>query len=321
MSDVLRIARGKLPKYIDFKGDGDTFKMTMDKSCTTGNMQKNNSAFEAWALYAKTENYSHVLLSECDSTVAMDESEKRHYNRFLYRVSRFEKAFDWFNVTDDLKMKVERFENEVVSRKDLFVNAPFSEGEEPDSKSLEAVVERALAKDENRERMNEILGSGIGQFSYQLPVGLFGEKKAAEKVNPSEKAIFPSDKAAIDIWGLDGKTFHLVELKVGSNYGLGVLSELFFYAYFMYDMYCCKHLERADPDDFKQYKKGGEFLREYKQLKDAKINSVVAYILTEQKHPKLQAAFDILHKNKFQGIEFKKAICRPSLSTEFGASK
>jgi hypothetical protein len=276
----------------------------MSVACTTANMQDNAAAFEAWALYARVAGYKHVVLSESDFTEELRGIKNLHYNRFLYRVACFDKGFDWFAVSDRLNKKIETFENTELKR-DLFVNVPVSLPKEPNLKSREAVMEKRLAHEINREYLNSVLETNINMFYRQLPVGLFGERVI------TGKAIFPSDKAAIDIWGLEGDKFHLIELKVGKNRDLGVLSEVFFYACFINDMYCSRHLERKDPVDLQKYKFDGDYTRGYSQLSKANVSSVAVYILTERKHPRLDDTFAELQKCKLSGIEFASVKCRP----------
>jgi|GEM_PF-1053150 len=308
MSAITKIKRSDLPRDIDFTESGNTLYMTMNQDCASENMQDNNAAFEAWALVAKAAGYCEVVLSESESTEELQGIKKSHYSRFLYRVSCFVKGFEWFSVSDELEEKIDEFVNTELSRDDLFVNAPLSKPTVPDDKSHEAVMENLLVQDNNRDYLNNILGTSIETFYQQLPVGLFG----GSVVKGNE--IFPRGKAAIDIWGLDGSTFHLIELKVKNNQNLGVLSEVFFYACFVSDMYCNRHLETKDSDDLQKCKTGGEDHRGYTQLINAKVDSVVAYILTEKKHPRLDGAFSELKECKLNGIKFEDAICRPLFS-------
>ena len=305
MSNFTRIKQSELPRNaekIAFNEIGDTFYIMMGKDGVTANMQDNNAAFEAWSLVAKAAGYKQVVLSEIDFISDLEKIKKLHYNRFLYRVSCFNRGFDWFSISDELNKRIEDFEKSQLTR-ELLINAPLSQPTEPNEKSHEAVMESLLVHDANCGYLNDILGTMIEKFYQQLPVGLFGERVI------TDNAIFPSDKAAIDIWGLEDSAFHLIELKVRQNQDLGVLSEVFFYACFINDMCCVRRLERKDPADLHKYKREGNYFRGYPQLVDARIDSVVAYILTEKKHPKLDGAFVELQKHKLEGIKFAKAIC------------
>ena len=304
MSNLTRIALSSLPRDIEFSENGDTLLMKMDQACTTANMQENSAAFEAWALYGRTAGYKSVILSESIWTREISNAEKLHYHRFLYRVSCFIRGFEWFTVSDELRMKADEFENTELSRDDLYVNAPIIEAAS-ETESPEAKMERLLVSDEYREFLNKTFGIEVEKYYNQLPVGLFGGRVV------SKAAIFPRSHAAIDIWGLSGRTFHLIELKVKKNQNLGVLSEVFFYACYIYDMYCQKHLERKDPADLRKYKRQGAFLRGYPELINANIDSVVAHILTEQKHPRLDAALAELRQYKHDDIRFANAVGHP----------
>jgi hypothetical protein len=302
MQNFVKIERHDLPRKVEFWQDGDTLKMIMSHSCTTANMQDNNAAFEAWALVLKSEGYGRIVLSESESPESPTLTMKQHYNRFLFRALCFEKAFEWFALSEPLKKKIDRLIKKILSNNNLFVNAPLCLPQENSERS-EATVERLLIRNENREYLNRKLCIQVGRYYQQLPVGLFINRVI------TEGAVFPSDQSAIDIWGLSESSLHFIELKVGNNKDLGVLSQVFFYACFISEMYCRRRLEKKDPVDLHKYKKDGSFPRGYKELVNAKIESVVAHILTERKHPKLDAAFSELQRCKLNGIRFANAEC------------
>jgi len=284
----------RLPSAIVFSEsmDGGTFKMCMDLGCATANMQEDKAAFEAWALCARAAGYVRVELSGNGLPQASEISKPKrlHYNRFLYRALRFAEGFAWFALSPDLEQKAKEFESKELLENNLFVSAPECEaslvGNTPEAKK-----ERELIRPRPLDALSNIDVSP--KYHSQLPVGLF------YKEVKNEAAIFPGDKAAIDIWGLSGNTFHLVELKVGKASKLGVLSETFFYACFVRDMYCRFHLERkASADQIEKNYRG------YGELVKANINSVVAHILTEHKRQQLIAAFAVLQECKLDGIRF-----------------
>ena len=301
MSNLTKI-KGRLPSGIAFSEKGDTCIIGMNQAGTTGNMQNNNAAFEAWALVAKAAGYTSVKLSEneCIKEMDMTKSQKLHYYRFLYRVSRFQTGFDdWFTTSSELQKKSTNFENKVLSRDDLFINVPEQDAKS-DSESPEARMERRLVQD--CKSLNSKLNLDIREYYQQLPVGLFGKSVT------NKRAIFPQRCAAIDIWGIDGRIFHLIELKVKKNQNLGILSEVFFYACFIHDMYCQRHLERKDSAYSQKYKKQGGFLRGYHDLIEANIRSVVTHILIEQEHPRLCQALAELNGCKLDGIRFDENV-------------
>jgi hypothetical protein len=69
-------------------------------------------------------------------------------------------------------------------------------------------------------------------------------------------------------------------------------------------MFCRLHLERKVPADHPAV---ANDLRGFKELANANISSVAAYILTEGKHPQLDAAFAELQKCALDGMRFEDA--------------
>jgi len=291
MAKLSKISKSKLTKGISFSENRETFLMNMCKKSTTSNMQEDRAAFEAWALYAISAGYKKVILSEQDFSGKLSAAEILHYNRFLYRVLQFTKGFEWFSVSDNLNKKISTFENTFLLKKDLMVNIP-SKRAKSDTDNPEAKIERLLISKEKLTFMNNMLALNIEKYYNQLPVGLFSEKVARET------QIFPGRKAAIDIWGIDGNLFHLIELKVKENKSLGVLSEIFFYANFINDMFCKRRLERVKTTR----------IRGFNKLIEANIKYVIVYILTEDIHPELNKLFTILQQCKTEKILFKNVV-------------
>jgi hypothetical protein len=272
-----------VPKEIGFSEKGDTLILEMNDTGISSNMQENPAAFEAWALLAKAKGYAKVEL-----TANCNKSDPA-YNRFLYRVLRFDDGFEWFTVADDLKSKVAEFKTGILESGSLFANVP--EGEASDNPSTsESGAEKYFA--ENTEETNKLLDINADAFYRQLPVGLF--QNSVSKGNE----VFPRGAAAIDLWGIEGNILHVIELKVGDNIKLGVLSELFFYVCYMHDVYC---------RGLKVDKKESAF-RGYPKLTGADIELIKGHILTEKKHPHLDAAFEELKKYRNQKIQFENAV-------------
>ena len=299
-SNSLKKVPSGLPRgQMRFDENGDTAFIEMNRTCTTANMQTNNAAFEAWALLLKSEGYRNVILTDNDA--GKDSSNASlHYNRFLYRIMRFQEAFDWFTISPKLEKKVIAFRHEKIMRADLCVGTPTS-SVKPDSEVLEPKVERILIRDNKRAFVNGLLKVNVDRYFNQLPTSLFIGNDATDKTK-----IFPSDGARIDLWGLEGSIINIIELKVSTNNDLGVISELFFYASFMQEMYCQRHLERKDPPNLRTYDTYKEE-RGYFKLRDANIESVKAHFLLEKKHRYFDVAFNELQKGDFDGVQFKYA--------------
>ena len=293
----------RLPKYIGTNESADslTLYLEIDRNYAMKNMQEDNAAFEAWALLGKSKGYAKVELFEKDNEVQPTKVQTLHYNRFLYRALCFEEGFNWFSLSPQLKQKTLGLK-EKISNSDLFVGTPTSPSK-TDSDMLEAKIERLLIRDNMRGFMNEsLLKADVDKYFNQLPASLFfDDAKAGHE-------IFSRGGARIDIWGLDGNTIHIIELKVKNNTSLGVLSEIFFYSCFIREMYCQRHLERKDPPNLRKYEKFKEE-RGYYKLINASVDSVSAHILTENKHPHLDAALRELQKCNLDKIRFENVVC------------
>jgi len=296
---LTKMGRVRLPSDIKFSEYGETAFMEMSAAGATANMQEDRAAFEAWALCLNAHGYEKVELS----LIGTVETDNLHYQRFLYRALRFTQGFNWFHLSDTLKSETERFEKEKLSGK-LLINIPVQEA---DSKAYnrESQAERWLVGHPNY--LNEQLGTKIERFFHQLPVGLFQDQIS------SNTRVFPGAAAAIDIWGLDGNTFHVVELKVGGNKSLGVLSELFFYGCFMRDVLCRWNLYTKAANKLNTF-------RGFDRLQKANVNRVVAHILTESLHPQLHSAFAELKHCSLENLKFENYKQDKTLSTNISAT-
>lgn len=215
---------------LSISGDLDRASLHLTADAVAGNVQADRSAFEGWAL---------VLLYWCGvKKLDLDwdrpeiESDKRsqrgHYQRFLYRVRRFDELMgDIFSVRNPQMLD----ESEIRSGSRIFLNVPLSKKIEgayrPDSEAaLEAELESGPAGEVLRRKLD------IVELVSQFPVGLFtGEGKPTKN-----GAIFTGGKSAIDLIGLgrDGN-IHIFELKTGKNFKVGSISELFLYAMIVRD--------------------------------------------------------------------------------------
>ena len=312
-----------IPTQITFKEDGNKLIMTL---CKKGiglagknslNMQENGAAFEGWALiiYSKN-NYSEVVLD-----VKMDEEmdklpepelELGHYNRFLYRAMRFSEYFDWFSLSEKVQGAANRFIEMFYSGNKVLINN-IGKGDAGDNSKLENYIEGLLGGDKTLAK--EI--TGVSPLYRQLPVGLF-----EETVSESTR-IFTGGKSAIDLWGLSGNELHIFELKT-KNPEVGVLSELFFYACYAYDMYCIGSSNFIKPKEpNKEENRGYSIL-----FNDAKVESITAHILADKLHPRISENVDLLMKTmrkckneriKFAApimFEYKKTIVRKNSCEE-----
>jgi len=246
------------------------------------NMQEDGAAFEGWALILKTKTkYKTIILDADEETKSLPEPELKagHYNRFLFRVMCFAECYDWFAVSDKIMYAVERFKSNFYSDGHILVNN-LGEGEAGDNANLENYFEGLLVKPDISKKL-----TGLSQLYRQLPVGLFLKSDSDANDISDTNRIFTGGKSAIDLWGLNNDTLSIYELKV-KNDKVGVLTELFFYACYVHDMYCVSGQSFMTPRKPKETEK---YCRGYNILYNNRNNiaGVKAYILADNLHPSI----------------------------------
>jgi len=249
-------------KWIDFPEDVEisgslnplSISFHLAASVASQNMQVDAAAFESWMLAIK------VIRDDAKFNLSWDRPDspnEKHYQRFLYRVSKFKELFSgWFGLnqkpTDLLKRDL------IVGKEEnYYLNLSGKRSDEP-------VIESGLMLEKKRESDIEKLFvkkpdslkvcTNCISLSRQLPVGLF--RKKSYRAND---AIFPMNKAQIDLWGKgENGRLNIFELKKPGNRKMGVLTELFFYTMFIEDLLLGRFLfgEKGnicppfDPKDF-----------------------------------------------------------------------
>ena len=279
-----------IPKNIIFTEKNNKLILTMNLNCITANMQENRAAFEAWALLGKVKGYNEVILN-LNINNAINSSG--HYNRFLYRVYCFNELFDWFSMSNELSKKANEFYNQYFKSNKLVYNIP-ANNEEKEPNHSEAKLEIYLANNSKIAGQKLMLDTNV--FFHQLPVGTFYGKKSRNT------RLFTGGKSAIDLWGIEGDTLDIIELKVKNNKSLGVISELFFYVCLMRDFHI-KKMANPYPVKWKDF-------RGFNMLRNTKINKIKGIILTEQIHPQLENVFGELKKcsRRDNTISFDKIV-------------
>ena len=260
------------------------------------NMQNDDASFEGWALliyshYAKEKNYKIEL--DLKQT-AYDNIEKiykiksadnytnnrRHYNRFLYRALRFSQQYrNWFILSNELKPHVEAFNNYLSNSKIGFTNnIPNNIPNENKTsnqyfgtnKIHENDVEDIFANLNWQSNQGAAFCKKYGGVLYrQLPVGLFEGSEAIKA-----KAVFTGNKSAIDLWSCNNNELNVFELKF-NNKMIGILTEIFFYANFMRDMFCKGKIISFKCQPSKEY-------RGYEHLAGASFTKVNGYMLIDE---------------------------------------
>lgn len=231
----------QLPAGIGFDGNGQNIIMTLTESgaglgTKPMNMQKSGAAFEGWAAAV----YAHYM--KCIGCVTLDipkdcalptgpYTAAPHYSRFLYRAMKFSDQYAWFRLSNQLGCAVEEFRKYLSSHK---VTNNFPQGEAADKGNLESKVEGQFSNDEDGKTvLRNLLGIRNNRCGIyrQLPVGLFEGEMTTEHTS-----LFTGRNSAVDLWTVSEDTLYAIELKA-DNKMVGAVTEIFFYANYVYDMY------------------------------------------------------------------------------------
>lgn len=211
----------KLPSEIAFSGT-DAVEMVLSAAqVADANMQEDVAAFEAWALALREfGGATHVAL-RIDGSV----SPRGHAWRLLFRAGHFARLMSsWFSVEGCPALGDESYLLNVESKtRTADELATFSlDLSEHELEVLLAHDPVVSARFVSAFGLDDLPGR-------QLPVGVFTGKVSRLE----QHVIGPRGKSAIDLWGKRGETLCLFELKKDGNQGLGIVSELFFYAMVM----------------------------------------------------------------------------------------
>lgn len=204
------------------------------------NMQSNEAAFEGWMLIIKYYfgKYSKIIL-KWNKSKFFENSEKQHYQRFLYRVKKFSELFDWFEIDKSIKDSMKSLEIDNHNRYVINVATKdrLKSWEKHNTIEIGDIIK---TESENKVEAYMMLNckdiiiksiefQDFKLFSRQLPVGLF------KQIKSNETKIFTGSHSAIDLFGVNNESLCIFELKI-NNIAVGIISELFFYTMFMRDM-------------------------------------------------------------------------------------
>ncbi len=261
LSDTGKRRHIKIPSGINFSIAGDTVKMNLSSSSVSSNMQRDDGAFEGWALVLKRwGHYQHVIISWDKPDLIAN----KHYQRFLFRLKHFSQDFNsWFSIDKDCQQFLDDLK--IKQAEKYLLNIPNKRGEKV-SPNPEAILEDRFVNGDLREPLMNISNAIL--LCKQLPVGVF-EKRVSKSTS-----IFTSGKSAIDIWGFNkSKELLVFELKADSNEKVGIISELYFYV-------CVLQMVR------KQIFKHENCLDETKHLLEIPTTKKIkAYFLSRTLHP------------------------------------
>lgn len=291
-SEAKRFARGIIlptgENSMEFICDGNTVRIIMSmegagyQKQLSGNrlqyvnMQDNIAAFEGWglALHVHLNKNIRLELDTKGEAVPAWDREKLHYNRFLYRLKKFDTLYGgpdgWFAIEEDLSKAVEDFDRYLHTPGITFCNNVSYRPANVRSTS-EAQVEAAFADHP------DLLRAYSMDLSRQLPMGLF-EGTAEDK-----NGVFPGDGADVDLWGLnkaESRTQLVIYELKAKRKQVGIISELMFYANYAYDMYVEEKNFKRSPAAA-----GSKDPRGYRRLAEAAITGIRAFMLTDALHP------------------------------------
>lgn len=262
------------------------------------NMQSDSAAFEAWALILHVHLGYKILLNITE--LPQEDIASGHYHRFLYRVHKFSNQFkDWFDCTPELKNLVEKYQKHLTDPTLTFTNN-VPDNEARYSSSKESHIEaKMVEKGSNNPLLAIAKTAGLnlsdGQIYRQLPVGLFCGNVSEETYE------FTGKKSAIDLWAPTEESIAIFELKA-QNKKVGIITELMFYANYMFDMFIDKSVSNCvtfnpnpNATTFRGY---NHLLKSYKDVK--------AYFLTDVLHPLItEDVISEMNSNTF-GISYGK---------------
>lgn len=274
-----------LPDRIGFDGNERELKMILPEGAAHGNMQDDNSAFEGWAAILKALYMKDTGVIELDVDDKLSDFKAGEglgdYGRFLYRAMRLREC-NGFRLSERIGSVVEAFET-YLKNNSFRNNYPKGDIKESSGETrVERSVERYFASESGSTVLWKLLEregfrpGGVDIFR-QLPVGLFQGGNAADV--KKEKTVFTGGGAAVDLWTISGDTLLPFELKADDNKKVGAITELFFYANYLYDMF-------VNPlPGFQSAKKPRS--RGYQNLVSPpeRLKQVKGYLLVEQLHP------------------------------------
>lgn len=288
----------KLPSDIIFVEKEEKIEMILKEEAIgkgekNENMQDNPAAFEGWAVvlrrYFKKDIKLGIAVSLNFEELKGKFEGNGHFNRFLYRVLRFQEQYGWFSLSEDLKTIIsadDGFDDWLKENGESFVNnVPLQDNKESNNDKIsENWVERMLAgKESILHDVIENANSEGNEIFRQLPVGLFSDTVKREN------EVFARGSAAVDLWTWDGDKLYAFELKY-RNKMVGIITELFFYANYLYDLLIEKNFTLNE----KNTKKRG-----YHNLLKNKFKEICACMLVDEIHPLIdEKVLEILNKNK-----------------------
>jgi len=280
-----------LPEYYIYNLDSDhkNLTLTLSEKGLRANMQDNESAFESWALVLR------FYLKDIIETVTIDwddssinNEENLHFNRFVYRLTRFVQSYDWALS----KKAIPQMPSILVCNCPNGEAANASEHKEWSEGWIECKYVEEYKKD-------------YDVMNHQLPVGIFHDKVSRTTHYTT------GQKSAIDIWSIKDGELSIFELKKPDNNVLGIISELMFYTNIIHDIMSHRIQFQKDAKMQKAINKNYRGFRDfYDAYQNGTIKKINAVLLAKSFHslikPELLAFINESARFKYCRISFSE---------------
>ncbi len=250
----------------DLDTESKNLVMTITEQGMGSNMQKDDGAFESWAIilrYHLSKYITTVTLNWANENIDITNP---HITQFYYRINKFLQTYSWVKTTMEIP----------TIPSVLLCHCP----------TKECAKKEEYPKGSEGELECEYVERHEEEFDYidhQLPIGLFYD------VVSKETHYSPGNKSAIDIWAINKNELILFELKKPNNKPLGIISEIMYYTNVMNDLLSHRiNFERPDESlnvskaIEKNYRNFGVFYEAYAK---GTIRSIKAVLLTCGIHP------------------------------------
>jgi hypothetical protein len=254
--------------------------------------------------------------SKCKSKSDFKYETLGHYCRFLYRIMKFEKQYEWFKLSDNLTKEALNFKQYIEKSKQLgyilINNIGNKEAGTKVEHNLENNVEKFLAEEYHlKQLLSGCVDFGDNPVYRQLPVGLFKVKTRNEEPH-TENMIFTGGKSAIDLWSWKDNTFHVIELKA-NNKMVGIITEIFFYSNYMYDLLIKDGLFTLAEKTKKENNDRG-----YHYLLENEFEKINGIMLADEYHPIVnEAVLKLMNDNSCSDLKYYKSTYSCEISRIF----
>lgn len=228
------------------------------------NMQDDEGAFESWAIVLKyyLKDDVNTITIDWERDLCKGEEGYYHYNRFVYRLSKFVQTYSWARSAKNIPTIPNL----------LYCNV--GDGEAADISKHEKDSEGWLECKYVMEHSNE-----YDVMNHQFPVGLFDSKVSRATHYTT------GQKSALDIWAIKGNNLTVFELKKADNKPLGIISELMFYTNVIDDILSHRIMYEISAKTKKAVKNDIRGFRMfYEAYATGKINSIESVFLADNLH-------------------------------------